>query len=284
MSKGILIAFVALNVTTAAAAGAAEAKPVKSLAECIAIAVENHPTLGAAAASVRAGQQRVRQATSAYLPQVSATYGANRRYTSASARTGTNVGTQSQTFNFFNGGFGFTQLLFDFGQNLDSIRAAQAGEESLQADATTQRETVVLNVKQSYFGLLAAQRLLAVAEETVRQNQQHLDLAQGRFDVGLAAKFDVTQAKVQLANAELGLVTARNNVALGHAMLHNALGLSTPLDFDIVDSLDRHEVQIGEEAALDAAYDKRPELRASARRSARIRSRSRRCGRTIFLS
>ncbi len=262
MSKGILIAFVALNVTTAAAAGAAEAKPVKSLAECIAIAVENHPTLGAAAASVRAGQQRVRQATSAYLPQVSATYGANRRYTSASARTGTNVGTQSQTFNFFNGGFGFTQLLFDFGQNLDSIRAAQAGEESLQADATTQRETVVLNVKQSYFGLLAAQRLLAVAEETVRQNQQHLDLAQGRFDVGLAAKFDVTQAKVQLANAELGLVTARNNVALGHAMLHNALGLSTPLDFDIVDSLDRHEVQIGEEAALDAAYDKRPELRS----------------------
>ena len=204
MSKGILIAFVALNVTTAAAAGAAEAKPVKSLAECIAIALENHPTLGAAAASVQAGQQRVRQATSAYLPQFSATYGANRRYTSASARTGTNVGTQSQTFNFYNSGFGFTQLLFDFGQNLDSIRAAQAGEESLQADATTQRETVVLNVKQSYFNVCSPRGgCWRVADETVRQNQQHLDQAQGRFDVGLAAKFDVTQAKVQLANAEL---------------------------------------------------------------------------------
>jgi outer membrane protein len=260
MSREILVALVAFALATATAAGAAETKPVKSLAECIAIAVENHPSLGAAAASVQAGQQRVWQAVSDYLPQLSAVYGANRRFTSASARTGTNVGTQSQTFNFFNTGVGFTQLLFDFGQNLDSIRAAQASEQSLRADATTQRETVVLDVKQSYFGLLAAQRLLAVAEETVRQNQQHLDLARGRFDVGLAAKFDVTQAQVQLANAELSRVTARNNVALGRAMLQNSLGVSTPLDFDIVDSLDYHEVHIGEEEALNAAYEKRPEL------------------------
>jgi outer membrane protein len=243
-------------------AAAEEKQPEKNLAECIAIALEHHPSLKAAAASVQAGNQRVWQAVSGYLPQISATYSANRRNTSAAARTGTNIGTQSQTFNFYNTGVSFSQMLFDFGQTLDSIRSAQASEQSLQADERTQRETVVLNVKQSYFNLLAARRLLAVADETVRQNQQHLDLAQGRFHVGLAAKFDVTQAQVQLANAELNQVTARNNVAIARETLRNALGLTSPLDFDIVDTLDVHQVHISEQAALSSAYDKRPELQS----------------------
>src|SRR5439155_684340 len=86
--------------------------------------------------------------------------------------------------------------------------------------------------------LRAAYRLRDVAEETVAQNEKHVDLAQGRHDVGLAPRFDVTNAQVQLATAELNRVTARNNVSLGRETLRNALGLLGPLDFDIVDSLE----------------------------------------------
>jgi outer membrane protein TolC len=115
-------------------------------------------------------------------------------------------------------------------------------------------------VQQAYFGLLAAYRLRDVADETVTQNQKHLDLAQGRFDVGLAPKFDVTQAEVQLASAELNRVTARNNVELGRETLRNALGLSQPLDFDIVDVLEQPTLEIDEREALELAYANRPEL------------------------
>ena len=254
---GVGIAVVLVHV--ASATGAAEL-PAKTLAECIAIAEEQHPTLQAAGASLEAAHQRVRQAAANYLPQVSANYAADRRNTSAAARTGTNLPAQSQTFNFYNTGAGFSQVLFDFGQTLAAIRAAQASEQSLQADRVTQRETVVLNVKQAYFDLLAARRLLAVADETVRQNQKQLELAQGRFDVGMAPKFDVTRAQVQLATAELNQITARNNVAVARETLRNALGLTTALDFDIVDVLDVQSVRISEAGALEAAYAKRPEL------------------------
>lgn len=256
-----VVAGVALLGVLRPAPVAAE-EPKKTLAECVAIALEQQPSLKVAAAVVDAGHQRVWQAAANYLPQVSAIYSANRRNTSATARTGSTISSTSQTFNFFNTGVGFTQMLFDFGQALDSIRSAQAAEQSLQADQTTQRENVVLTVKQAYFNVLVTRRLLVLADETVRQVQGHLDLAQGRFEVGLAPRFDVTQAQVQLANAELNQVTARNNVAVARETFRNALGLTGPLTFDIVDTLDVQQVHITESAALAAAYDHRPELQS----------------------
>ena len=259
-----IIALLGMGVLLGGVA-AADELPSKTLAECIAIAVQQHPSLKAAGASVDAGHQRVWEAASNYLPQVGATYGAARRNSSVAARTGgpgISVGAQSQTFNFYNTGLSFTQVLFDFGQTLASIRAAQAAEQSLEAELSTQRDTVVLNVKQSYFNLLAAERLLGVADETVHQSQKHLEQAQGRYDVGMAPKFDVTSAQVQLAQSELNQVTARNNVAVARETLRNALGLVGPLDFDIVDDFGSRRVQITAEEALALAYDKRPELQS----------------------
>jgi outer membrane protein len=241
---------------------AADDLPTKTLAECIAIAVQQHPSLKAAGASVEAGHQRVWEAASNYLPQLNANYNASRSRTSNSARTqGTGLGL-AQTFNFYSTGLSFTQVLFDFGQTLASIRSAQAAEQSLEADLSTRRDTVVLNVKQSYFNLLAAIRLLKVADDTVHQSQKHLEQAQGRYEVGMAPKFDVTNVQVQLAQSELNQVTARNNVAVARETLRNALGLVGPLDFDIVDDFGARRVQISSEDALALAYDKRPELQS----------------------
>jgi len=128
------------------------------------------------------------------------------------------------------------------------------------ADLETTRQTVILNTKQSYYGLLSAQRLLQVAEETVQQNQKHLEQAQARFDVGLAPRFDVTQAQVQVSNAELNQVTARNNVALGRETLRTAMGVTGPFLFTLVDALERGEVTFNDEAILAQAYANRPEL------------------------
>ncbi len=253
-------------VLASALAGAGEL-PKKTLAECIALALAEQPDLKAAAASSEAGRQRTWQAISGGLPQIDASYSANRRKTSATARTGAPVdgagsSNRSRTFNFYSAGVTLSQILFDFGQTLDAVRAARATERSLDADESTERETVVFNVKQSYFDLATARRLLGVAEQNVVRSQKHVDQAQGRLDVGLATRFDVTQTQVQLANAELARVTARNNVALARETLRTALGLEKELDFDIVDTLDVQDVAIDEPKALELAYENRPELRS----------------------
>jgi outer membrane protein len=260
--RGRLLAVTLLSLPVLA--GAEERK---TLEECIEIALRQQPILKAAAATVAAGRERVWETTAAYLPQASANYQASRRHASNSSLTGSKgniLTSRTSTFDFYSTGVALSQVLFDFGQNLQLIHAAQASAEALVADAQTQHDTVVFNVQQAYFALLAAYRLRDVAEETVEQNQKHLDLAQGRYDVGLAPRIDVTTAQVQLAQAELNRVTARNNVSLGRETLRNAIGLMGPLDFDIVDSLEQPRTQVSDQEALDLAYANRPELRSLA--------------------
>jgi outer membrane protein len=258
-----------LAVTPAGRASAAEPGGVKSLAECITLARAQHPSIGAADAQVDAGRARVYQAGSGYLPQLSGTWSSDRRKSSFSSRTGgpSNPAAggaleQSTEFDFHQGSVSLSQTIFDFGQSFAAIRAAQARRDSLAADADTTRTDVVLNVKQSYFGLLAARRLLAVAEETVRNDQKQLDLARGRNEVGFAPRLDVTRSEVQLASAELDRVSARNGVAVAEATLANALGIEGPLPFDIEDVLAAPGVSLDEPTALDRAYANRPELRS----------------------
>lgn len=236
--------------------------PQRSLRECIAIALEQHPALRSAGAVVDAAGQRVWQAASPYLPQLNAGYNVDRRHTSTGARTGLTVTSPALTFTFYNSAVSLTQVLFDFGQTLNQIRAAQASQRASEADAATRRATIALNVKQAYYQLLAAQRMLKVADANVAQIHKQLELAEGRHGVGLAPRFDVTQAQVQLANTELDQITAQNNLALARETLRNAMGLAAALDFDPVDSLDTELLALDDKTALDAAYRQRPELQS----------------------
>jgi outer membrane protein TolC len=256
-------ALLAAALAPARPAPAEAPRELRTLAECIEIALANHPSLGSAGARSAAGRERVLATRAGYLPQIESSYTTNRSTTAfrrASAGFGDTDFDASGSSWFHDAGFSFSQLLFDFGQNLDAIRAARAREESLDADAATTRESVVFDVKRSYFDLLAARRLLAVALETVRSNRQQLELAQGRYDVGLAARIDVTRSEVQLAAAELDRITAENNAAVAEDALRNALGLAEPIAFDVADVLEAERVTLSESAALETAYAARPEL------------------------
>lgn len=240
--------------------------PPLTLPEAVDTALRNHPTIRMDRASIEAAQQRVRQQIAGYLPKGAYTYTYSRQERPlSSAIGGVQVGGQqqralSQVFNFNSTNFSMTQLLFDFGRNLNSIQAAVASVDASTADLETTMQAVIFNTKQSYYGLLSSQQLLGVAEETVRQNQKHLEEAQARFEVGVAPRFDVTQAQVQVSNAELNLVTARNNVDLGFETLRTAMGQTEPLRVTLTEVLAQPPASLNEESVLQQAYARRPEL------------------------
>jgi outer membrane protein len=257
------LALAALGARVAAAqAPAAPSLPTRTLEECVAIALARQPKLGAAEANVDAGRQRVRQEIAGYLPLITGSSSATKSLTTAAQKTGLPGASKSnsESFNFYSTGFSLSQVLFDFGRNLDAIQSAQSLRDSLAADAETERETIIHDVKQAYFDLLAARRLRGVAEETLRSNQRQLDLARGRYEVGFATKLDVTRSEVLVANTELDLLTASNAVLVAEQTLRHAMGLTEPLDFELVDSLETRPVEIAEDRALAIALEKRPEL------------------------
>jgi outer membrane protein len=238
-----------------------------TLPEAVTTALTHHPTIRVGEATITAAQQRVRQQAAGYLPRGAYTYSFTRQQRPITAAVGgVQIGGAQQTrsfsqlFNFHSTNVSLSQVLFDFGRTLDAIQSASAAVEATAADLETTRQGIIFNTKQAYFGLLSSQHLQRVAEETVQQNQKHLEAAQARFEVGVAPRFDVTQAQVQVSNAELNLVTARNNVALGHETLRTAMGLTEATEFIPVDTLDRQSLSVSDNDILHRAYANRPEL------------------------
>ncbi len=238
-----------------------------SLEGCIQIALEHHPSLRRMEAEVEAARQRVWQQVAGYLPQGGYAYQFTRQERPLTAiLSGGQVGTverreTSQLFNFNNTSFSLTQILFDFGRNLDSIQAALASKKAQEASRERVIREVIFNVKNAYYNLLSAHHLRQVAEETLAQSQKHLEEAKARYEIGLAPKFDETQAQVQVANAALDLVTAQSNVELARENLRHAMGLSSPFEAELEDRLSYQKVELDLERLLSRAYKGRPELR-----------------------
>jgi outer membrane protein len=262
-----LIFFSVFSLPVQAQEESAPAVASLTLQEAIDTALRNHPTIRMGQTTVEAAQQRVRQQIASYLPRGGYAYTYTRQERPLTAAVGgVQVGggqqqrSTSQLFNFNSTNFRLDQLLFDFGRTLNLIQSAIASVEASTADLETTKQTVIFTTKQAYYNVLSSQRLLGVAEETVRQNQRHLEEAQARFEVGVAPRFDVTNAQVQLSNAQLSLVQARNNVALGFETLRRAIGQPEPLRVALVDLLERRPTSIAEDAILQQAYTRRPEL------------------------
>src|SRR5512142_2179393 len=180
------------------------------LERCLQIAVANLPALLAARATAEADRNLVREAESAYSPQISRDSSASR--SQVGPRTSLGIQTPSVTFNSYSTGVSLSQNIFDFGKTPAQVRIQKLTHRASVADIETATQQAVFAAKQGFFGVLQAKRNQGVAEEAVKQLQAHLDQAKGQYDVGLAPKYDVTKASVDLGNAKVNLIKARNAV------------------------------------------------------------------------
>src|SRR5262249_33283149 len=122
-------------------------------------------------------------------------------------------------------------------------------------------QSVVQNVKTAYYNLLQAQRLVKVAEDNLSLTELNLRSAQGFYDVGTKPKSDVTQAEVQVANARVALILAKNQVDLAQTTLVNATGTRPASPLQTEDILTSEPVTLDFPALLQEGLNNRPELR-----------------------
>jgi outer membrane protein TolC len=123
------------------------------------------------------------------------------------------------------------------------------------------RDLVVQNVRQTYFGVLQARRLVTVADAALARSELNLRSARGFFDVGTKPKSDVTRAEVEVANARVDVIRARNLVRFSETSFANALGLDATVPIEIDDALTYEPVAIDPAQVAVEALGNRPELR-----------------------
>jgi outer membrane protein len=256
--------------------------PVMSLDQLIQIGLDNQPRIRSAQAALEGADAQVGIARSNYFPRIDTTLGYRRETANiaggVSASSGniqprrvTDISVNRQDLTAR-----FSQNVFDSFRREWTIQATREDQNAAKFDVSTARQDVILNVQTAYYNYLLARRLVDVNQEAVRRNIQSLERARGFFEVGTRPKIDVTRAQVDLANAELALVRARNGVAVAFAALNNAIGVPEHPFYRVPDELEipppalkPEELLTTLEESIRMALENRTELRAL---RARIRS------------
>ncbi|HYL69456.1 MAG TPA: TolC family protein [Candidatus Limnocylindria bacterium] len=229
-----------------------------TLAEAEKIAVQNHPQIQVATYLASAASARVQQARSAYYPQA---YGS---MTGVDAENNSRVAAGALNnpiiFERYSNGVTVGQLLTDFGRTHELVKSSSYHAQARQEDVVATRADVLLQVDQAYFAVLKAQTVLQVAEKTVSTRQLVADQVSALAKNKLRSGLDVSFANVDLAQAQLLLVQAQNDLQASSADLSTALGYSAPRTFHLSEEPVSAAPPADLAALLQQALQNRPEL------------------------
>jgi TolC family type I secretion outer membrane protein len=230
---------------------------ILTLRQCIDTALKNHPAIYAATGTVRQSESKIGQARSGYFPQLT--------FNSGYSRIGpTDTSLRSDPYNNYSNTLNLNQTLFDFGKTYTRVRIQSLQKESSEADLQDITASVVFGVKQSYYSYLKAKMSATVAMETLKQFQQHYDVARAFFETGKSSKIDVTSAEVNLSNANIQLISAQNALRIALVKLSQAMGIVSAPVYDVKDEFDAGNPHISFEDALTQAYQNRPDVLSTA--------------------
>jgi outer membrane protein len=209
---------------------------VWDLRDCLDIGLKQNPTIRAALKGIEGARARVKQNQSAYYPVLFGETDYNRvsSQSSVSSSPSLNPGITDQTTYYF----GLSQNIYDFGRREYKI---EGSKEDIKTYQWTLRDTwlsVIDAIRQAYYGVLLAQRIVKVRQGDLEQTQEHFKQAQGFYQVGLKAKIDVTQAEVTVITAQKALLQAQSNVQLAWVTLAAAMGLDQPIRYPLKDDLE----------------------------------------------
>jgi len=256
IKRGVL-AVVALLFLATRSASAQNVQSL-SLKEAELRAVQNHPQIRAVQYAAMAADESVHQVRSAYFPTV---YGS---VTGAEAESGSRIAAGGLNnpiiLDRFAAGLSVGQLITDFGRTHDLIESVGLRADAQRQEVDGRRSDVLLQVDRAYFNALRARSVETVAQQTVNARQLVVDQVTTLAASSLRSGLDVSFARVNLAEANLLLVQARNDVQAAFAALSAAMGLSEFMAYDLADEPLPTQPPADTEALVAQALRERPDV------------------------
>jgi len=182
------------------------------------IAYSNRPELKSFAAQRKAQDQNIATARRGHLPDLNFDANYGRRNTSTS---GGNTFPLNPTWQ--------VQLSLNI-PIFDGFRTTNRVEENLRnyyvinAQEEAQRQQVVLDVEQTYLRLVELQERIKANEAAANAAKENLDLADGRYQVGVGSIIEVTDAQTLYTDAQTTYIRALYDYKIADAQLARATG------------------------------------------------------------
>jgi outer membrane protein len=234
-----------------------------SLSMAVDLALCRNPTTRSAWAAARQQAAALGQADSAWLPSIVATGSESRSYGEHVDVTG-NLDSSPQTTR--DAALTLSWTLYDFGARGGHIASARHLLDAAAATVSSVSQQTVLNVVQSFYGVVAADASLLAAKTTEGASARSLEVARALRDGGVTSLADVLQAETAYDQAVLARVQADATAKSAHGGMAVVIGAPAdqPLRLDaeavptVVPALDARMADLMAEAARQ-----RPDLAAA---------------------
>lgn len=138
-----------------------------------------------------------------------------------------------RTVNFSNFSINTGVNLFNGYQQKNIIKQNQLNVQATQKDVESNRNALVLNVASAYITLLNNQEQLEFARRQAETTRLQLDRTDRLVKAGSLSQINLYDIQSQLANDELAIVNAQNNIELAKLTLKQFLNLPASEAFEI---------------------------------------------------
>ncbi len=210
----LLIVFLILEIKMAIPVFAQDQNPedVLTVRQAVEAAVEANLALMKARDEVEAAQATKNVQRSNMLPTFSTRYSYTRDDEARSI--GGFAETSKNEYNFI---ISLTQPIFRGFELINQYKIADLGLDAAKIDEKLTRLDVIFQTKNAYFSVLKKQKLLLVAQETVKNLEAQEEVARNFYEVGMTPLNDLLQVQVQVANAKQSFTVAQNNLQVAES-------------------------------------------------------------------
>ena len=204
-----------------------------SPASAVTVAIDNNPTLLAAAKERDATRYDIGVARATRLPQISATGGAG--YTNYLGSIGKTNGVAAfpNANKTVQGGLSLTLPLFQGGRPAAQVRQAEALSSRAIENVTATERNVISQARSAYAVWRSSEQVIQSSETAVNANKLSLEGVRAENSVGTRTILDILNAEQELLNSQVTLVTARRDAYVAGFALLAAMGQAEARDLGL---------------------------------------------------
>ncbi|MCJ9430236.1 TolC family outer membrane protein [Kordiimonas marina] len=236
------------------------AASAETLQDALAAAYESNPQLLAQRAALRATDENVSTAKSAFLPNLSGTYTHTRDHSSLtgpSQQQDGSIAITTQGANSRSDDYSITarQNIFNGFQDRNAVKSAKSGIMAGRAQLLSVEQQVLLQAVTAYMNVVRDEAVVKLNENNVQVLERQLQASKDRFRVGEITRTDVAQSEARLESAKSALLSAKATLASSRALYRRVVG-RTPAGLDTPSK--KPELPVNLDAAVEQAMELSP--------------------------
>jgi outer membrane protein TolC len=221
-----------------------------TLEQAIEMALANNPQINRALLAIDDADELVNIAYSEVYPDIASSINYTRNIEIPvqflpgeffGGQPGTLVPISFGTDNNWQGGFTVTQNLFK-GEALVALKSSAVYRKVQEEAYRSTSQQIITQTRIAYYGVLAAQEQLRLANAQIRRLETNLKENEARAEAGIVDDYAVLQLKVQLSNQKPQQIEAKYAVDEAYRNLNVAIGLSLSVNLSVQGNLNEFDI------------------------------------------